>query len=190
MVPNDENADNATDTDNDSGFMWGWEIQDKLSQPDKNRDNKNKFLSRFKLLLDKSQSTSTVRENLAPTMRALKKEEIIGKNGTESVLEDYLTCLFRFVKKELEGILDGNCTVEFVLCVPPIWTQKATHMMQSAMTLALQQTGFPGVADGSIDDLFIVSEPEAAAAFVLENEHSIKVRDARFKDPDQNQANL
>jgi hypothetical protein len=39
--------------------------------------------------------------------------------------------------------------------------------MQIAMATAIGKSGFGKVDDGSVDNLFIVSEPEAAAACVL-----------------------
>ena len=59
--------------------------------------------------------------------------------------------------------------------------------MQTAMAAAISRTGFGKVDSGSIDNLFIVSEPEAAAACVLaESSQSILVRIQLviIKDPD------
>jgi hypothetical protein len=67
--------------------------------------------------------------------------------------------------------------LETILCVPAIWSQKACRDMQTAMAIAMGQAGFPGVdvEDNNIDNLFIVSEPEAAAAFVLADSRDISV---------------
>ncbi len=50
--------------------------------------------------------------------------------------------------------------------------------MQTALTKAIQRAGFDGVnvQNNSIENLFIVSEPEAAAAYVLASERHVTVR--------------
>ncbi len=66
------------------------------------------------------------------------------------------------------------------MCVPAIWEQAACRGMQTAMATALKQAQFTRVRveNNSIENLFIVSEPEAAAAYVLAMESVIQVRKA------------
>jgi len=47
--------------------------------------------------------------------------------------------------------------------------------MQTAMATGIEKSGFGTVQSGSIDNLFIVSEPEAAASCVLEGATDIMV---------------
>jgi hypothetical protein len=72
---------------------------------------------------------------------------------------------------------DDSYSKEIVLCVPAIWTQKACRDMQTAMARAMGQARFEGVdvRNNSIENLFIVSEPEAAAAYVLATERGVSV---------------
>jgi hypothetical protein len=96
------------------------------------------------------------------------------------VIVDFLTSLMRHAKSEIERAgFDDSYKTEIVLCVPAIWTQKALRDMQGALAKAMALAGFPGVDPdtNTIDNLFIVSEPEAAAAFVLTNERDISPGD-------------
>jgi hypothetical protein len=67
------------------------------------------------------------------------------------------------------------CPVEFVLCVPPIWTLKASRIMQANIKRAIHESGFGSVENDSVNNLFIVSEPEAAAAHVLASTTAVLV---------------
>ncbi|OCL14979.1 hypothetical protein AOQ84DRAFT_307992 [Glonium stellatum] len=158
-------------------FLWGYKVHEKFRFPDAHQDKANRLISRFKLLLDKSEHTEIIRKYLEPTVQALKERKIIVK--WENIITDYLTSLFRHVKEELyeEHSFTDDCAIEFVLCVPAIWTQEACRKMQSAMGSAMFKSGFRGSRDGNVEDLFIVSEPEAAAAYVLENNYEIKPGD-------------
>ncbi|KAK6189536.1 hypothetical protein LQW54_013168 [Pestalotiopsis sp. IQ-011] len=77
-----------------------------------------------------------------------------------------------------QGLYAGY-TKEIVLCIPAIWKQKACRNMQTALASALLAAGYEDIAieSHSIENLFVVSEPEAAAAFVLENDRSIRAND-------------
>jgi hypothetical protein len=167
-------TDDADDEENKDTF-WGYEVQTQLRFPDTNR-NQNRRMSRFKLLLDASAFTERVRQDLAPNLHELKRRKII-KND-EDVIADYLKYLFSHAKDELvqaHGFSDA-CPVEFVLCVPPIWTPKASRTMQRNMERAINESGFGRVVNDSVDNLFIVSEPEAAAAYVLASTTTVSVR--------------
>ena len=182
--PGIEGAGGSLDDDNNGGggggsdietFLWGYKVQEKLGFPDAHRDKANRLISRFKLLLDNSNYTKKIRDHLTPTIESLRRRKIIEKE--ENLIADYLTSLFRHVKEELseEHEFTDDCAIEFVLCVPAIWAQKACRTMQSAMGSAMFKSGFRGSENGIVENLFIVSEPEAAAAYVLENNHEIKV---------------
>jgi hypothetical protein len=174
----DEDADMETDDDADDeenkDTFWGYEVQKQLRFPDTNRDQ-NRRMSRFKLLLDESDYTSQVRLDLEPNCIELKQKKII--KDKEDVIADYLKYLFSHAKAELvqgHGFSDA-CPVEFVLCVPPIWTPKASRIMQNNMERAICESGFGSVENDSVDNLFIVSEPEAAAAYVLASTTAVLV---------------
>ncbi len=174
QTPRDQEADEDPDMDMDEDAddeenkktFWGYEVQDQLQFPDTNR-NQNRRMARFKLLLDESDLTRKVRLDLEPNLRELRRKKIIREK--EDVIADYLKFLFSHAKNELAKSHDFSdaCPVEFVLCVPPIWTPKASRIMQKNMERAIRESGFGSVQNDSVDNLFIVSEPEAAAAYML-----------------------
>jgi len=100
-------------------------------------------------------------------------------NEDTDLIADYLAQLLQHTKKRLidsEGYTDTS-TVEFVLCVPAVWKAEAIRQMEIALTTAVANTGLGKLQHGSIDNLFIVSEPEGAAACVLAREKTrLKVR--------------
>jgi hypothetical protein len=174
----DEGADMETDEDADNeenkDTFWGYEVQQQLRYPDTNR-NQNRRMARFKLLLDESDLTRKVRLDLEPNCKELKRKKII--KHKEDVIADYLKYLFSHAKDELikDHDFSDACPVEFVLCVPPIWTPKASRIMQTNMERAIRESGFGSVENDSVDNLFIVSEPEAAAAYVLASTTAVLV---------------
>ncbi|PMD47527.1 hypothetical protein L207DRAFT_506529 [Hyaloscypha variabilis F] len=141
-------------------FVWGYGIQKEINEDmDHGRFNR---IARSKLWLDKSEHTATVRAELDPILRRLKRKKVIKEN--EDVIADYLTQLFTHTKTQLteEGVISDATPIEHVLTVPAIWTADACRKMQNAMTIAVKQANF-----GAADNLFLVSEPEAAASYVL-----------------------
>lgn len=173
----DEESDGPISDDDDSdSFRWGYRVHEAWAQPATHCDRTNQPLSRFKLILDNSPTTELIRNQLGLTLETLQRKRIIKK--PLYVIADFLTCLLRHTKSYLraEGFDDSYGT-EIVLCVPAIWSQKACRDMQMAMAIALRRVRFEGVdiQNNSIENLFIVSEPEAAAAYVLAMEREITV---------------
>jgi hypothetical protein len=189
-ISSGDNDDDASDTDASSegtsepdqlfsallngdskpaSLFWGYGVQDQLKEADYDADH-SRHLSRFKLTLDESPYTANVRNTLSETCKSLKKMRLI-EDDTD-VIADYLEQLFQHTKKRLiesEGYTDAS-TVEFVLCVPAIWEAKASRKMQVAMGRAIKNSGLGRLQNGSINNLFLVSEPEAAAVCVLASE--------------------
>lgn len=176
--PELDETDEADDEDS-TEYFWGYAVQKQLQYPDNNRA-KTRRIARSKLLLDESPRTETIRSQLRPSLDCLKRLKIIGKDtAVIDVIADFLEQLFRHSKAQLirsHGFHDA-CSIEFVLCVPAIWTQQACRKMQTAMAQAISRSGFGRADNGSVDNLFIVSEPEAAAACVLaDSTQGVKVR--------------
>ena len=121
-------------------------------------------------MLDDSELTQKVRDNLRPILNQLKRRGIIRKD--EDVIADYLSRLFTHAKGELlkYGFSESD-SIEHVLCVPNIWSSKACRTMQRAMETAIRRSGL-----GSLENLFIVAEPEAAATFVLHNNINFRIK--------------
>ncbi|KAK4170972.1 hypothetical protein QBC36DRAFT_305615 [Triangularia setosa] len=164
--------------DDENSFRWGYGAHEAWGRSAAHADPNSKPMSRFKLLLDSSEKTETIRMRLGETLTELKNKRIIKR--PLDVIVDFLTYLLRHAKTEIENAgFDDSYKREIVMCVPAIWTQKACRDMQGAMAKAMGLAGFPGVdvEDDRIENLFIVSEPEAAAAYVLKHERSISAQD-------------
>lgn len=145
---------------------WGFGVHERLRNGELDK-NTCKHLRRFKLMLDDSDVTKSVREEVAVQCRALKDLNLIKEDL--DVIADYLDQLFRCVRRELVRIegYKGHEPVEFVLCVPAAWKSSALRSMQLAMAKAIENSGLGRWKDGAIDNLFLVSEPEAAATCML-----------------------
>jgi hypothetical protein len=141
-------------------FVWGYGIQAEINE-DMDHSKFNR-IARSKLWLDKSEHTASVRAELDPILRRLKRKKVIKEN--EDVIADYLGRLFMHTKAQLkeEGVISDATPIEHVLTVPAIWTADACRKMQRAMAIAIEQAKF-----GAVENLFLVSEPEAAATYVL-----------------------
>jgi hypothetical protein len=162
--------------DEAASFRWGYGAHEVWGRSATHANPENNPVARFKLLLDNSERTETVRNELGGTLQELKRKRVI--KDPRDVIVDFLTCLLRHAKAEFQNAgFDNSNKLETILCVPAIWSQKACRDMQTAMAIAMGRAGFPGVdvEDNNIDNLFIVSEPEAAAAFVLAESRDISV---------------
>jgi hypothetical protein len=177
--PNDEDMEDGDALETDSApapsgsrthnFIWGYGIREVLARPDIDHSRYNQ-ISRSKLLLDTSENTERIRKDLRPTLQRLKRGNII--KDDEDVISDYLTELFVHAKRQLiqHHELSQNTKIEHVLCVPVVWKAKACRTMQRAMKTAIEASGL-----GTMDSLFLVSEPEAAAAYVLGRNREVNV---------------
>lgn len=179
-MPADE-SDNEKEEDNHN-FKWGYAVHQALKFRESYLNVNQMGLTRFKLLLHTDPATEAVRQHLAPTLEILSNRNI-AKSPT-TIISDFLTSLLRHAKQELQFQgLYNDYTKEIVLCVPAIWSQQACRDMQTALATALLAAEYEGVdvEGNSIKNLFVVSEPEAAATYVLAHDRRIKVS-RRAKD--------
>jgi hypothetical protein len=154
---------------------WGFGVQNQLKRIDIPKQEEGR-ISRFKLLLDNSESTKEIRRGLQPILKSLKTKELI--QDVNDLYTHYLTHLLENARVQLEekGELDDDPPVEFILCVPAKWPIKGSRILQHAMEKAVKGAGFGTRAQDSVSNLFLVTEPEAAAACVLaENRNTIYV---------------
>ncbi|KAI1425933.1 hypothetical protein F5Y12DRAFT_795159 [Xylaria sp. FL1777] len=174
----EDSANDSMDEESSGEFQWGYSVHTAWRFRDTHTDPSTNALTRFKLLLHNDNETETARKHLAPIIKKLREYKII--KSPLDVIADYLTCLLRHTKSELrmQGLYDGY-DVEVVLCIPAIWKQQACRDMQTALACALQAAEFETVdiQNNSINNLFIVSEPEAAAAHVLKSYRQIRPND-------------
>lgn len=118
-------------------FVWGFGIErETAADMDYSKFNR---ITRSKLLLDSSEHTTQVREELRPVLNRLMRLRIIGKS--EDVIADYLTSFLQHAKKELisKGVVNTDL-VEHVLTVPIVWSPKALRTMQRAMETAIRES--------------------------------------------------
>ncbi|KAF4449998.1 hypothetical protein F53441_6782 [Fusarium austroafricanum] len=171
----DDDGDTTMGMDIPDQFHWGYAVHELWAIPATHSDPTNQPLSRFKLLLDNSPMTETVRQKLNEDLGRLKSRGVIRK--PIEVIADFLTYLLDHVQSELCLLgYEDNIPKEMVLCVPAIWSQRACRDMQMCLAAAMKRAKFKGVdvENKSIENLFIVSEPEAAAAYMLANSPEIK----------------
>ena len=101
----------------------------------------------------------------------------IGKDETE-IVTDYLVEVLRHTKSQLVKYAEYNdhCDVELVLCVPTAWDAADRRGWQEIMGEAAKRACF-----GSIYNFWMLHEPEAATAFVLEQQSRLRSLIAKFK---------
>ncbi|RHZ51804.1 Hsp70 family protein [Aspergillus thermomutatus] len=163
-------------TDTDQIFRWGFSVHEHFRLPDADRRNFQR-VTRSKLLLDKTDCTRELREQLQVTAKELEALGII-TNGMDLIV-DFLRHLLAHTKAQLirsHGFND-NDSVEWVLCVPVVWRRRAVRKMQDALAEASHRSLFGRTISNSVENLYIVSEPEAAAACVLASTREIKAGD-------------
>ena len=148
-------------------YLWGFGVhQNQLASRD--TGDRAALVRRFKLMLDSDgKNTEDLRKEISRQTTLLKRRKAIAYK--EQMISDYLEQLLKHAKTRLEatGDLDLNSQIEFVLCVPNLWTETASWIMHDAMVIAIKSVGFGGLTKECVDNLFIVAEPEAAAEFVL-----------------------
>lgn len=146
-------------------LFWGYGVAQQLEVAQ--AFDPSKRVTRFKLLLHDGPESEKARARLDETCSTLRKNGLITDNI--DLIAHYLEQLFKHTHSRL--VEDGyteESKVEFVLCVPAIWKARACRKMQAAMTSAIRESGFGKLQNGSIDNLFIVSEPEAAATAAVQ----------------------
>lgn len=82
----------------------------------------------------------------------------------KDVITDFMVKILEHTRKQLETLENynsNNCSVSFALTVPTIWSARSSRILQFALEDAIKTTGFGNLTQGSVDNLFVVSEPEA-----------------------------
>jgi hypothetical protein len=160
-------------------YLWGYRVR-RESEPENESGPASKAISkirivRSKLILDVSPLTAGIRAELLDSISILKQKHLIGKNT--DIIIDFLTHLLQHTKSQLIKYhnFDESIPVEFVVCVPVAWEGPAWHKMQTAVTQAVKRAAFSELSNSSVQNMFMVSEPEAAAASVLSDSSSVEV---------------
>ncbi|QPC60088.1 hypothetical protein HYE67_002319 [Fusarium culmorum] len=159
-------------------LLWGWEVQRQMSMFTFQSNLDGTLIYRFKTLMDQSENHKEHKQDLSVDLESLSmnrscEEKISVAEMTMLVTVHYLAKLLDFTNREIQKNLgleaDQIDATELAICVPVIWGQMAIRNMQFCMGLAARLAGFPGVTvkNKSIDNVFIVSEPEAGATWLL-----------------------
>ena len=151
-------------------LKWGFSVQDKQKYPQELQPyQEREAVKLIKLSLgDEAEHLVDKRKELHEQLRRLQSLQFV--QDLKHILQDYLTRLLHHAKCMLkkEAGLQEASELEFVLCVPVSWSENACRVMHDAMAKAIEKCklGYQPHED-VITNLFIVSEPEAAAQFVL-----------------------
>jgi hypothetical protein len=123
-----------------------------------------------KIVLSRSTDTENGRQELRDALMAIGKEE------TE-IVTDYLVEVLQHTKNQLESSESYNdtCDVELILCVPAAWDAADRRGWQEIMGEASRRACF-----GSIFNFWMLHEPEAATAFVLERQSQVHKRKVKL----------
>lgn len=146
---------------------WGHQVHTVMAYP---MAYAGVRLHRFKLLLDDTENTLLERQASA---RVLQK---LGWT-TEGAITQYLAFLLEHTISQLtkhHGYQPGY-PVQLVATVPAIWSTHALTVMTKAVERAALQNQF-----GDEHDVFLVSEPDAAATFFCESETDLGLEVRNF----------
>jgi hypothetical protein len=150
-------------------LKWGFSVQDMQKYPeDLQTYQESETVKLIKLSLgDEAEHLTDKRRELVEQIQRLQSRHFV--RDRDHVLQDYLTRLLHHARCMLrrEAGLQDHSELEFVLCVPVSWSESACRIMHDAMAKAIQNCRLEDLAQDVISSLFIVSEPEAAAHFVL-----------------------
>ena len=187
-LPNKERIESwSFDEPQSTEFFWGWSVAQQRYEQCLQRDQEF-LVQRSKLMMLSTAYTEGDRKDLRRQIARLIKRGIIRKYGKKSrpdirdvrdVITDFLIKIFEHTKNYLarEEGYTKDCPVEFVITVPTIWSQEASRILQFCMESAIQATEFGSLKNGSVDNLFLVAEPEAGLTWLLQNTSAMVVCD-------------
>jgi len=174
------------DTDDSTEFLWGYAVPLQRYSENSTRDDMRR-IDRAKLMLIDTPYTQKGRDSLKNKIKFLRNKGLIRKYGdmfkddvrdVRDVITDFLVKVLEHVKGQLvvfEKFTD-NWKVEIVITVPTAWSSNSSRILGSCMEAAMAATRFGSLKNGAIDNLFIIPEPEAAATWMLGNDHEVVVR--------------
>jgi hypothetical protein len=178
------------DSDDSPEFLWGYAVPNQMFCENTTRDVK-RHIERAKLMLVNTPYTQKGRNSLRHKINRLISQGLIRKFGkrdqddvrdVRDIITDFLIKVLEHIKDQLiihEGFTE-EWEVEFVITVPTAWSSNSSRIMGAVMESAIAATGFGSLKNGSVDNLFIIPEPEAAATWMLGNDHKVMVRMRKF----------
>ncbi|QSZ36109.1 hypothetical protein DSL72_007234 [Monilinia vaccinii-corymbosi] len=168
-------------------FLWGYDVPYQIYKANSTRSQR-RLVKRAKLMLVETEYTNEDRKGLRRTFTGLLKEGTIRRHGKKFKTEpdmwdavdpisDYLVKVLQHTKEQLKllhGFTDQT-PVDFVMTVPTVWSPEASRVLQTSVKAAIQATTFGMPCSATADNVFIISEPEAAATFLLESSEDISL---------------
>ncbi|KAF5705911.1 Hsp70 chaperone protein [Fusarium mundagurra] len=162
---------------------WGLQVQQDMSRVMSHSDPDQMLLHGFKSLMTKSTHHQAQNKRLKKSLRQLSQKRTCAENIPIQemlllVVIDYLTKLLSHAKHYI-ATSNAISTTEMVICVPVLWKQKTLRDMQTCVNIAMRRVNFPGVrfSGGWMENVFMISEPEAAATTLLSSPSFIKEGD-------------
>lgn len=169
-------------------FLWGYGVPYHMYKANSTRSQR-RLVKRAKLMLVETEYTNEDRKGLRRTLTGLLKEGIIRRHGKRSKTEsdmwdavdpisDYIVKVLQHTKEQLKHLhrFTDQTPVDFVMTVPTVWSPEASRVLQTSVKAAIQATAFGKPWGTTADNVFLISEPEAAATFLLESSEDISVR--------------
>lgn len=166
-------------------YIWGYDVFNARYHEFISRDVHTR-IERSKSMLVRSSYTQDDRDVLRASLDHLLELQLIRKYGKkevpiprdiQDVISDFLTEVLTHTGQQLAQFagLTKKCPVSFVITVPVIWSPHSSRVFQCAMEDAIQHSGFGDLRHGKIDNLYITTEPEAAATYLLATADNILV---------------
>ncbi|KAG5662071.1 hypothetical protein KAF25_004310, partial [Fusarium avenaceum] len=147
----DGDGDGDDQMNHGSQLLWGYQVLEETMQITAH-GNGDTLLYGFKVFMDRVYNDETPRHHVIEALTRLGDN-----NAGRKIPNQIMQKRFNITSSEI------------VICVPVIWSQRALRNMQTCISVAAKLAGFPGISheDDCIGNIFIVSEPEAAATWLL-----------------------
>ncbi|KAF7862502.1 hypothetical protein EAF04_007375 [Stromatinia cepivora] len=171
------------DEDNSSEFFWGYQVHHQQYRENISRDTRTR-VKRSKLWLVHTPYTREDRVELVHLIEYLIENHIIRKHGLKDIPDvrdvldiftDFLVKILHHTKEQLIRLhnFSGSSVVEFALTVPTIWSPNASRILQTSLQTAARVVKFGDLSTKKAVIPYIVSEPEAAAIYMLARDTSV-----------------
>ncbi|KAF7955544.1 hypothetical protein EAE96_004470 [Botrytis aclada] len=181
----DKNAESGGDES--SEFLWGYQVHHQQYIENISRNTATR-VKRSKLHLVPTAYTHDDRVELLRSMEILIDNGIIRKHGSKDepdardvldIFTDFLVKVLNHTKEQLTQLhnFSSHSVVEFALTVPIIWSPNASRILQNALQTAARLVKFGNISMKKVVVPYIVSEPEAAAIYMLAGNLSIHPRE-------------
>ncbi|CAJ0550261.1 Ff.00g101910.m01.CDS01 [Fusarium sp. VM40] len=166
-------GDGDSQMNDGSHLLWGYQVLEETMQVTSHSGNGDTLLYGFKTFMDRVYNDEAPRHHIIEALTQLGENNLGRKIEVHEMLLlvtiDFLTKILKHAKNQIMQKRFIITSSEIVICVPVIWSQRALRNMQTCMSIAAKLAGFPGIKheDDCIGNIFIVSEPEAAATWLL-----------------------